>query len=136
MQEALEQRDAISLEMARLRYNFECRIKQVVPDAIIFYESSAKLPNCSVIGFPCVNNEALLYALNRNGVFASFGGGFHQQLSYILTASGIDEITANTALHFSLSRYTTDEEVEHAVEIILQAVKSLRKVSAQLFRSS
>jgi len=78
-------------------------------------------------------NEALLYALNRKGVYASIGGGTFQQIGYILKACAIPEMIGNTAISFSLSRETTDEDIDRAVDIIADCVKQLRKVS-QIYR--
>jgi cysteine desulfurase len=133
--EALDSRDLLCTEVARLRNTFESAILASVPDATVFFRDQDRVPHCTAIGFPGVPNEALLFALNRKGVYASIGGGNYQQIGLILAASGIDNCLAHTALNFTLSRETTDDEIDRAVEIIKDAVKKLRKVSGNLYSS-
>jgi cysteine desulfurase len=90
------------------------------------------LPNCTAIGFPGVVNESLLFLLNRKGVYANIGGGTHQQLKLVLKASGVEEKLANSAVSFALSRETTDDDIDRAIEIIGESVQKLRKYSSQL----
>lgn len=133
--EALEARDLLCTEVARLRDRLETNIAKGFPDAqALLKDHHERLPHCTSIAFPGMANEALLYALNRKGVFASIGGGCFQQIGLILTASGITEKLAHTAISFSLSRETTEEEVDRASEIICESAKRLRKLS-QVFET-
>lgn len=127
--ELVETQDLLCTETARLRDKLEAGIKKIFPEAVIFYQTEERLPNCSTIGFPGVANDALLFALNRKGVFASFGGGNFQKISFLLSASGVDELLANSAIHFSLSRDTHEEEIDQAIEIIGNTALKLRILS-------
>lgn len=130
--EALDSRDYLCTEIARLRDKLEKGISCVYPDAVPFFRDQERLPHCLAIGFPGIANEALLFALSRKNVFASIGGGSFQQIGLVLTASGIPEMIAQTALNFSLSRYTTEDEIDRAIQIIGDTAKILRKTSAHL----
>lgn len=130
--EAIEARDYICTEIARLRDKLEQGILTSYPEAVLFFGNQERLPHCTVIGFPGIVNEALLYALNRKQLFASIGGGCFQQIALLLTASGISEPLAQSAVHFSLSRETTEEEIDRAIEIIVDTAKKLRKLSSTL----
>lgn len=130
--EAKESLDYVCTEVVRLRNKLEDGIQAMFPDAIVFFREQERLPHCTTIGFPGIANESLLFALNRRNVFACMGGGSFQQISLLLTASGIPETLAQTALNFSLSRYTTEDEVDRAIEIIGDAAKRLRKASKAL----
>lgn len=130
--EVVETRDFICTEIARLRNKFEERLLQEYPEACIPFREQERLPNYTVIAFPGVANEALLYAINRKQLFASIGGGSFQQMALVLTACGLPEAIANTAISFCFSRYTTEEEVDRAVEIIAETAKRLRKISGKL----
>lgn len=129
--ETLDARDLMCTEVARLRSRLETEIVSLVPDAIVFFQDQERLSNCTAIGFPGVANEALLYALNRKGVCASIGGGSYQQIGLVLAASGVEEILAHSAVSFALSRETSEEEIDRAVEIVADCVKKLRRVSKQ-----
>lgn len=132
--EALDARDLLCTEVARLRDRLEAGVCEGFPEAIPFFQKEERLPHCCTIAFPGMANEALLYALNRKNVFASIGGGGFQQIGLILMASGIEETLAHSALSFSLSRETTEEEVDQAVGIIVECAKKLRKISYQLYK--
>lgn len=127
--ETEEARDLVCTEVARLRDQFEAGIQAVLPDSVIFFKDSERLPHCTAIGFPGIANEALLYALNRKNVFASIGGGSFQQIALVLIAAGIPASLAHTAIHFSLSRYNHEEEIERAITLISEAVQLLKKCS-------
>jgi cysteine desulfurase len=131
--EAVDSRDLLCTEVARLRNKLEQGIVTAFPDAIPFFRDEERLPNCTAIAFPGIANEALLYLLNRKGVYASIGGGEFQQIGLILIASGIDETLAHTALNFSLSRETTEDEIDRAIDIIADSAKRLRHISKKIF---
>jgi cysteine desulfurase len=130
--EALESRDFLCTEISRLRNKLEEGILNAFPDATIFFRDQERLPHCTTIGFPGIVNEALLFGLNRRNVFASIGGGSFQQIGLILKASGISDELSQTAINFSLSRYTTEDEIDRAIEIIGEVAQRLSKNSKHL----
>lgn len=132
--EALDARDLVCTEVARLRDLFESEIIASVPNSTIFFKDQERLPNITSIAFSGIANEALLYALNRKGVYASIGGGNFQQIGLLLIASGVEEMIAHSALSFSLSRETTEDDIRHAVDIIAECVSKLKKVSTIFFQ--
>jgi cysteine desulfurase len=129
--EALDTRDLLCTEVARLRDKLEQGIVNEYPQAIAFFCNQERLPHCTTIAFPGIVNEALLYALNRKNVFASIGGGSFQQIGLILANNGIPLPLAHSALSFSLSRETTEDEIDRAIAIIGEAARKLKKVSAE-----
>lgn len=132
--EAHDARDLLCTEVARLRDRLESGIADGFPDAFIAFQKEERLPHCSTIVFPGIANEALLFALNRKNVFASIGGGGFQQIGLILIASGIEESLAHSAVSFSLSRETTEDEIDTAVEIVVDCANKLRAMSRQLLK--
>jgi len=127
-QEAEESGDLLAMEGARLRDKLESGLVDAVP----LFQGKNRLPHISVVAFPGISNEAMLYALNRNKVHASIGGGHFQSLPILLEAMGIETRLAESAVSFSLSRETTEEEIDRAVEIINTTAKSLRSISKEL----
>ncbi|MBB64235.1 MAG: aminotransferase [Waddliaceae bacterium] len=132
VKQAIEQQDLMGTEVARLRRKLEEGIQKAYPEAKILYESSIRLPHITAISFPGIANDALLHALNKEKVYANFGGGALQQLSLMLMNSGISPEIAQSTLSFSLSRYTSDEEIDLAVERIASCAQHLRKLSKHL----
>lgn len=125
--EAVDSRDLVCTEVARLRDKLEMGIVANYPEAIPFYCDQERLPHCTTIAFPGIVNEAMLYTLNRKGLYACIGGGSFQQLSQILTFSGVPDEIAQTAVSFSLSRETTEVEIDLAIEKIAESARHLRK---------
>ncbi|HEY2810484.1 MAG TPA: aminotransferase class V-fold PLP-dependent enzyme [Rhabdochlamydiaceae bacterium] len=126
--------DHYCLEIARLRDKLEQGIKSAIADAVIFFERAERLPHCTAIGFPGVSAEALLYLLQRNKVYATIGGGTEQRLSHVLIASGVPSLLAESAVSFSLSSKTTEEEIDCALKVIVASVKQLKNCSSQILR--
>jgi len=130
--EAVDARDFLCTEVARLRNTFEELVLDAYPDAIIFFREQERLPHVTVIGFPGIANEAFLYMLNQKRLYANIGGGSFQQLGLILASCGVEEPLSHSAISFSLSRETTDEEIEQAAQLIAETAKSLRKYSEKI----
>jgi cysteine desulfurase len=49
--------------------------------------------------------------------------------SYVLKALGLDDELAHSSLRFGLSKFTTDEEVDYAINHVKEAVEKLREMS-------
>jgi cysteine desulfurase len=103
-------------------------------EAVIFYKDQERLPHCTAIAFPAISNEALLHALNRQHLYACIGGGGFQQIGLLLIPAGVDTTFAHSAINFSLSRETTEEDIDQAIEIVVDSAKRLHKASAHLFK--
>lgn len=130
--EALESRDLMCTEVARLRDKLEAGVKAGFSDAVLFFNDQQRLPNCSAIGFPGISNELLLYSLDRQQLYCSMGGGNFPQLGLVLTASGVKDTLAHSALSFSLARTAYEEEIDRAIEIIVSTALRLRKLSEHI----
>lgn len=96
-----------------------------------------RLWNTTNIGFPRLESEALLIALSERGVCASAGAACSSgslEPSPVLLAMGVPEEIAHGSLRFSLSRETTQAEIDEAIEIVVDCVERLRASSAALTR--
>ncbi len=131
-QEALDSRDLLCTETARLRNQLEQGILKGFPQAQICFKNQERLPHCTTILFPGIANESLLFALNRKGICASIGGGNFQQLGLMLAVSGIEENLAHSAIAFSLSRYTTEDEIDRAISLIVESAQMLARLSERI----
>ncbi len=131
-EEMHEHLDYMCTEVVRLRAKFEETILKEQPDAQIHFQDIMSLPNTTVISFPGMIAENLLYALNRKKVYANFGGGVFQKLSLVLRASGVERLKADSAISFAFSRYTKEKEIDQACHIIIEQVKRLKKMSEHI----
>lgn len=127
--ELIDNRDLMCTEVARLRSKLELGVMAGYPEAKVLCSDAERLPCRTAIAFPGLSNEALLWALNRRGVYACIGGGAFQQISLVLQAAGQPSALAHTAISFCLSRETTDEQIDSAVEIIVESAKRLKMLS-------
>lgn len=113
------------------RDRFERGILERVPGAVIngVHGPGDRLWNTANISFPPLESEALLLLLSERGVCASAGSACASgslEPSPVLTAMGIPPERAHSAVRFSLSRETTDAEIDRALEVIPVCVERLR----------
>ncbi len=83
----------------------------------------------------CFNNieaESVGSFLNVEGIFTSVGSAcssHNLEPSHVLLALGKTPLEANSSVRISISKYTTKEEIDYALEKIKKAVERLRKIS-------
>jgi cysteine desulfurase len=117
----------------KLRERFEQQVKEKCKGAFIVAEDAAeRLPGTVTVIFRGIESEAVLTLLDMQGIFASSGSACStgsKDPSHVLYAMGIDYTLANSALRFSLSRYTTEAEISRTVEALETVVERLRRIS-------
>jgi cysteine desulfurase len=117
--------------VAALRDRLQRGIVDRIDGAAVNGSTAHRLPNTTNIGFPRLEAEAILLLLSEHGVCASAGAACSSgslEPSHVLRAMGIDEKLAHGAIRFSLSRYTTEEEVEKALDVLPGMIDRLRAV--------
>lgn len=117
--------------VAALRDRLEAGILAGIPDAAVNGRTDLRLPNTTNVGFPRIEAEAILILLSEQGVCASAGAACASgslEPSHVLKAMGIDDKLAHGAIRFSLSRYTTEAEVDRALEVLPGVIAKLRAV--------
>jgi cysteine desulfurase len=88
--------------------------------------------NTTNIRFDQVEGEALVIALDLKGVAVSGGSACHSgatEPSHVLMAMGLDKGAARASLRFSLLKTATDEDVEHTLRVVPEAVEQLRSLA-------
>ncbi len=132
LEKGLEKFDHMSTEISRLRDTLEQKLETLFPESLTFFQKVERLSHVTTIAFPGVASEALLFALDNEGVYASLGGGKMQKLSHVLLESKSDPLLAHSALSFALSYDTTEEEIDEAANIIAECALELRKLSSHM----
>ena len=92
-----------------------------------------RLPNNLNISFLGVQSETLMNSL-RGEVAVSNGSACTSDnwtSSHVLAGMGIDEERKQSAIRFSLGRFTTQDEIDHAIDQIAIVVQRLRNASMQ-----
>ncbi len=120
------------MEIARLRDLFESKIASCGLEAIVLFKEADRLPTCSVIAFPPISAESLLFLLNSRGIYACRGGGKFPLLSEVLIASHMSPSLAHSALSFSLSYDMNEEDIDRIVAGVLECVTILKKCAGEL----
>jgi cysteine desulfurase len=118
--------DAAYLE--KLRSFFEASILQRLPGAVVNAGGVPRLPNTSSIRFRGISGESLVINLDILGVAASTGAACSSAdhaPSHVLTAMGCSPEEAASSVRFSFGRGNTEDEVAHAVDLVVQAVEML-----------
>jgi cysteine desulfurase len=101
-----------------------------VPDAVETVPRELKVAGSAHICFPDVENEALLYLLDRAGLCASAASACASGAmdpSHVLAAMGVRRSLAGGALRLSLGVATTDADIDRALAIIPPAITRLRR---------
>lgn len=82
------------------------------------------------ISFAGVEGDSLLLALKDLAVStASACSSASIEPSYVLRAIGVGEQLAHSSLRFSIGRFTTEENIQFAIDTIVQQVRRLRQIS-------
>lgn len=118
-------------EIAALRDRFERGVTVAVPGVEINGDPDGRLPNTSNLYFPGVEGEGLLILLDEAGVCCSPGSACSTgqvKPSRIVRAMGHPNARARGSVRFSLSRLTTEAEVDAAIGAVVKAVGKLRVV--------
>ncbi len=91
-----------------------------------------RLPNTTNIGFKYIEGEAILFCLNQYGICASSGSACTSgslEPSHVLRAMGLPYTILHGSIRFSLSRYTTEAEVDRVLEVMPSIIERLRALS-------
>ena len=89
-----------------------------------------RLPNVANISFKYVEGEGLMMAMKDLAVSSgSACTSASLEPSYVLKSLGLSDDLAHSSIRFGLGRFTTDEEVDHAIAVTKKAVTHLRELS-------
>jgi len=128
---AMENLDADAPRLAALRDRFENALL-ALPGVRVNGSVRERAPNTSNLSFDATGGEALVIALDLQGVMCSSGAACSSgavEPSHVLTAIGLTPDQARSSLRFSLGRPTTEQEIDEAIRIIPPVVERLRALS-------
>ncbi len=129
---ALASMEHENTEVRRLRDKLEAGVLAQVSHAFVTGDPDNRLPNTANIAFEYIEGEAILLLLNKFGIAASSGSACTSgslEPSHVMRAMGIPYTAAHGTVRFSLSRYTTEAEIDRVIEVVPQVVAQLRKLS-------
>jgi cysteine desulfurase len=110
----------------RLRQGLEARVAAVTVNGSLAH----RLPGNLNVSFAGVEGEALLMAVRDVAVSSgSACTSASLEPSYVLRAMGVPDELAHASIRFGLGRFTTEEEVDFAVDLFARKVEKLRELS-------
>jgi cysteine desulfurase len=124
--------DAEKTTVKALRDRLQDALMAAIPHARINGGGAERLPNTTSIAFEFVEGEAILMLLSELGICASSGSACTSgslEPSHVLRAMGVPFTCAHGSIRFSLSRYTTDAEVDTVIRELPPIIARLRKMS-------
>jgi cysteine desulfurase len=113
--------------LAALRTRLLDTVRAGVPDVFVNGSMTARVPGNLNIGFPGIDAEALMAALDD--VAISTGSACTSasvEPSYVLQALGLDHDMARSCVRIGLGRFTTETEIDYAAARIVATVREMR----------
>lgn len=123
MAESIER---ISTFKERLKNGIAANVSDIV---INTPENSA--PHILNISFGGIKSEVLLHSLESEEIYVSSGSACSSHKggsSYVLTAIGVDKKLIDGSIRFSLSEFTTIEEIDKTIEAVIRNVEKIRLI--------
>ncbi|MBD3809485.1 MAG: cysteine desulfurase, NifS family [Sulfuricurvum sp.] len=102
-------------------------------DVMVVGNRENRTPNTILISIRGVEGEGMLWDLNNALIGASTGSACASEdleANTVMLAIGADHELAHTGIRLSLSRFTTDEEIDYVIGSFKNAVNRLRKISS------
>lgn len=114
------------------RDRLECALVENIPEVHINGADAPRVPNTTNVSIHGVDGEGLILGLSDAGLAASTGSACAEgstEPSHVLVAMGLSPDELRGTLRLSLSRYTTDDDIDRAIEIIPRVVAARRKLN-------
>ncbi|MFK7814314.1 MAG: cysteine desulfurase family protein [Maribacter sp.] len=122
--------DSETKRLESLRHKLEARLLDIEL-AVSNSKTSQRLPNTVHISFPFVDGSTLLNALSRQ-IAVSNGSACNSssvEPSHVLTAMGVERSLAYASLRLSIGRYTSEDDIEKAIDIVSNEVAKQREAN-------
>ncbi len=103
-----------------------------IPNAGVNGDPENRLPNTTNLSFEFIEGEAILLLLDQHGICASSGSACSSgslEPSHVLRAMGVPFTRVHGSIRLSLSRFTTDAEVDKVLEVFPKVVNRLLGIS-------
>jgi len=125
----LQEMESEAKRLSALRDKLQAALT-VLEESYVNGNVEHRLPHVANISFKYVEGEGLMMAMKDLAVSSgSACTSASLEPSYVLKSLGLSDDLAHSSIRFGLGRFTTDEEVDYAVEITKKAVTHLRELS-------
>jgi cysteine desulfurase len=116
----------------KMRDRLEAGILASCPEVSVNGDREHRLPNTLNVGFEKIEGEAILLLLDAQGIAASSGSACTSgslEPSHVMRAMGVPFTAAHGSIRFSLSRYNTEDDIDHTLKHLPAIVSRLRGIS-------
>ncbi len=124
-------------ETKNLRNKLIDGILEKIPNSKLNGAREQRLPNNVNFSFEGAEGEAIVIALDQEGIAASTGSACSSRSlepSHVLLALGLSHEQAHGSLRLTLGRYTTEKEIDRVLEVLPGVIQRLRKISGYRLR--
>jgi len=118
----------------RLRNKLITGILKDIPNVQLNGSLEKRLPNNAHISFSGAEGESIVMELSQKNIFVSTGSACANNSlnpSYVLTSLGISHEQSHCSIRFTLSRQTTDSDINSVLKVLPGIIKRLRKISGR-----
>jgi len=115
-----------------MRDRFEKALLETVNGTLVNGAGAERIPNTSSLAFEGIESSAALLLLDRHRICCSAGSACRtgsQEASHVLRAMNPKGDGARRSLRFSFSRFNTEVQIDHAIEIVPKVIEKLRQMS-------
>ena len=113
-------------------YKFETCILKTVFNSRLNSSISNRVPNTTNIGFEYIEGELILLHLSDIGICASSGSACTSgslEPSHVLRAMGVPFTSLHGSIRFSLSRFTTEDEIDYTLQKLPEVIEEITRLS-------
>lgn len=119
-------------EVQRLRDKLEANILKNIYNSRLNTAVANRVPNTTNIGFEYIEGELILLHLSDLGICASSGSACTSgslEPSHVLRAMNVPFTSIHGSIRFSLSKYTTEKEIDYVTEVLPGIIEKLTNLS-------
>ena len=119
-------------EVKRLRDKLEKGIIKKIYNARVNTNLAQRVPNTTNIGFEYIEGELILLHLSDVGICASSGSACTSgslEPSHVLRAMNVPFTAIHGSIRWSLSRFTTEDEIDYVIEKLPQVIEDIARIS-------
>lgn len=133
--------EAVKLSMSSKHVSYMTRLRDKLIDGVLTRipyvklngpRGEKRLCNNAHFSFRFIEGEAINGLLDDYGVCSSTGSACSEKSlepSYVLKALGLNHEMMNGSLRLTLSRFTTEEEIDYVLEVLPTVIRRLREIS-------
>jgi cysteine desulfurase len=123
--------DADNARLSKMRDRLQKYFTDNIEEVVVNGNQEHRMPHVTNISFKHVEGEGLMMTFNQNIAVSSGSACTSASLepSYVLVALGLGDDLAHSSIRFSLGRFTTDQDIDDAIELVSKGVNHMRDLS-------